>query len=102
MRDYIQENRRAGRDGLKNKAIIIQAQQIVRDRKRVKEQGWKVDKLMKEFILGKNCRRIALDKEIDKINKQTNRIGCEIGEERCNIYKGNLKGTKKKRVVVEN
>ena len=57
---------------------------------------------MKEFISGKNYRRIALDKEIDKIDGRTNCIGCEIGEERYNIYKGNLRGTKRGRAVVEN
>jgi len=61
-----------------------------------------VDKLIKEFILGKNYKRIALDKEIDKIDRQTNYIGYKIGEERCNIYKGNLRGIKRGRVVVEN
>ena len=80
----------------------MRVQQIVRDRKRVEEQGQKVDKLIKEFILGKNYRQITLDKEIDKIDGQTNYIGCEIGEERYNIYKGNLRGTKRGRVVVEN
>ena len=52
--------------------------------------------------MGKNCRRIALDKEIDKIDGRTNRIGYEIGEERCDICKGNLRGTKRGRAVVEN
>jgi len=61
-----------------------------------------VDKSIKEFILGKNCRRIALDKEIDEIDRRTNRIGCEIGEERCDICKGNPRGIKRGRVVVEN
>jgi hypothetical protein len=73
-----------------------------RDGKRVGEQGWKVDESMKEFISGKNCRRIALDKEIDEIDGRTNCIGCEIGEERCDICKGNPRGTKRGRVVVEN
>lgn len=75
---------------------------MVRDRKRVEEQGQKVDKLIKEFILGKNYKQIALDKEIDKIDRRTNYIGCEIGEKRYNIYKGNLRGIKRGRVVVEN
>ena len=52
--------------------------------------------------MGKNCRRIALNKEIDKIDGRTNCIGCEIREERCNIYKGKLRGIKRERVVVEN
>ena len=61
-----------------------------------------MDKSIKEFISGKNCRRIALDKEMDEIDGRTNRIGCEIGEERYNICKGNPWGTKRGRVVVEN
>ena len=61
-----------------------------------------MDKLIKEFILGKNYRRITLDKEIDKIDGRTNCIGCKIGEERCDIYRGNPRGTKRGRVVVEN
>jgi len=61
-----------------------------------------VDKLIKEFILGKNCKQITLDKEIDEIDGRTNYIGCKIGKKRCNIYKGNLRGTKRGRVVVEN
>ena len=102
MHNYIQESRRVGRDGLKSEVIIIRVQQTVRDRKRVEEQGQKVDKLIKEFILGKNCRQITLDKEINKIDRRINYIGCEIGEERYTIYKGNPRGTKKGRVVVEN
>ena len=61
-----------------------------------------MDELIKEFISGKNCRRIALDKEMDEIDGWTNCIGCEMGEERCDICRGNLRGTKRGRVVVEN
>ena len=61
-----------------------------------------MDKSIKEFISGKNYRRIALDKEMDEIDGRTNRIGCEIGEKRCDICKGNPRGTKRGRAVVEN
>ena len=54
-----------------------------------------MDKLIKEFILSKNCKQITLNKEIDKINRQTNHISYKIGEKRYNIYRGNPKGTKK-------
>jgi len=39
---------------------------------------------------------------MDKINRWTNYISYKIGEERYNIYKGNLRGIKRGRVVVEN
>ena len=39
---------------------------------------------------------------MDEIDGRTNCIGCEIGEERCDICKGNPRGTKRGRVVVEN
>ena len=39
---------------------------------------------------------------MDEIDGRTNCIGCEIGEERYNIYRGNLRGMKRGRVVVEN
>jgi hypothetical protein len=58
-----------------------------------------VDNAIKEFILDKTYRRIALDKEIDR---RIDRLGCKIGEERYNICLGNLKGIKRGRVVVGN
>ena len=61
-----------------------------------------MDKLIKEFILGKNCKQIALNKEIDKIDRRTNYIGCKMGEERYNIYKGNLRGIKRGKVIIKN
>ncbi len=70
-----------------------------RDGRRVEEQGWKVDDAIKEFILDKTCRWIALDKEMDG---RTDRLGCEIGEERCDMCLGNPRGTKRGRVVVGN
>ena len=70
-----------------------------KDGRGVKEQGWRVDEAMKQFILDKNCRRIALDKEMDG---RAGWLGCEIGEERCDIYKGKLRGTRRRRVVVGN
>jgi hypothetical protein len=54
---------------------------------------------MKQFILDKNCRWIALDKEIDR---PASWLGCKIEEERCDICKGKLRGTRRRRVVVGN
>ena len=99
MRDYIQESRRVGQNGLKSKAIIIRAQQTGKDKGRIIEQGQKVDKLIKELILNKNYRRIALNKEIDG---RTDRLGYKIGKERYNIYKGKPRGIKRRKSVVGN
>ena len=55
--------------------------------------------MIKQFILDENYRRIALDKEIDR---RASWLGCEIGEERCDICKGKLRGTRRRRVVVGN
>ena len=39
---------------------------------------------------------------MDKINRQTNHINYKMGEKRCNIYKGNLRGIKKGKIIIKN
>ncbi|KAJ9653802.1 hypothetical protein H2201_009097 [Coniosporium apollinis] len=99
MRDHMQESRRAGRDGLKSEAIIMCACWTDRDGRWTKEQGWKVEMPMKEFMEGDDCRRIALDKEMDG---KMDRLGCERGEDWCDMCKGKPRGTRRRRVVVGN
>ena len=43
------------------------------------------------------CGRVSLDKEVDS---RANRLGCKVGEERCNVCRGLVKG--RRRAVVIN
>ena len=82
MTDYAQESGRAGRDGQKSEAIILRGCWSKRNGERVQDSGWNTDKGMQEFIRGRECRRVVLDREMDG---RVDRIGCEAGEEQCDI-----------------
>jgi superfamily II DNA or RNA helicase len=67
--DYAQESGRAGRDGLVSKVVIIQ-------------DGREVEDLPLRRFMGRECRRVILDEYFDG---RVDRIGCEEGEEICDI-----------------
>ena len=82
MRQYAQESGRAGRDGGASEAIILRKCWVKPDGRRTFEQGWRTEKGMKGFLAGTQCRRIAIDEEMDG---RTDRSGCETDEERCDV-----------------
>lgn len=55
---------------------------------------------MKEFVVGKRCRRAVLDEYIDG---QFDRRGCEEEEQRCDVYQGItiVEGRRRVRVVAQ-
>jgi superfamily II DNA helicase RecQ len=92
--DYAQESGRAGRDGQKSEAIILRGCWSKRNGERVKENGWNADKGMQQFIGGEKCRRVVLDEQMDG---RMDRVGCEAGEDRCDICQGSPRGVKRSR-----
>ena len=68
--DYGQESGRAGRDGVRSRAVIIIGGQRSEDR------------LVRAFLGGSRCRRVVLDEYLDG---NTARRRCTEGEERCDI-----------------
>ena len=96
MRGYAQESGRAGRDGGRSEAILMRGYWIGRDGRRAVEKGWKTEVDMKEFIEGKVCRRVVLDREMDG---RFDRTDCEVGEEMCDICRGKFGGRKRKRAI---
>ena len=85
MRQYAQESGRAGRDELPNEAIIIQKCWVKRDGRLTYEQGFRTEKEMKDYLQGEQCRRVAMDQEMDG---RMDRGGCETDEEACDVYRG--------------
>jgi len=98
MREYAQESGRAGRDGLKSEAITLRGYWVGRDGKRKVEKGWKMEASMKDSIEGKECRRVVLDKEMDG---RSDRRGCEVEEEKCDVCDSKVRGRKRRWVEVE-
>jgi len=96
VRDYGQESGRAGRDGKNAEAIVLQSYRIVNGRK-VLDQGFHMEGAMQRFLGGEKCRRVSLDHDLDG---RVDRIGCEVGEQRCDVCRG--LGKKKARVIVNN
>lgn len=91
LRDYVQESGRTGRDGGRSEAVVV----CGKTEERVAEEGeggrlkrggegkgpgW--EEVVKEYIEGKRCRRAVLDEVMDGWE----RVRCEEGEERCDIY----------------
>src|SRR6185436_8218154 len=86
LRDYAQESGRAGRDGLKSEAIILQGVSYNRRGEMIKEDtsSW-MEKDMDEFVMTERCRRIVLDRVMDG---RESRVGCEEDEEKCDNCRG--------------
>jgi hypothetical protein len=49
---------------------------------------------MQQSIDRGKCRRVVLDEQLDG---RVDRIGCEAGEEKCNICQGSLRGIERNR-----
>ncbi|KAK0910966.1 hypothetical protein LTR91_019977 [Friedmanniomyces endolithicus] len=100
IKQYTQESGRAGRDGERSEAIVLQGTWIdQRTGQRKQEQGWQTEAAMREFLKGEQCRRVALDRHMDgKVDCST----CGINEERCDVCSGRPRGVKRRRIVVNN
>jgi superfamily II DNA helicase RecQ len=85
MRDYAQESGRAGRDGLKSEAIIMRTYHVTANGQRRCDTAPHAEPAMREYISGKECRRVILDGVMDDGSV---RIRCEVGEEACDVCQG--------------
>jgi superfamily II DNA helicase RecQ len=85
--DYAQESGRAGRDGLRSEAIVIDQHgwNGCRDEEQTEEER----QLVETYVQGENekerCRRVVLDGYLDG---RKDRVGCEEGEELCDVCGG--------------
>jgi len=82
LKQYSQESSRAGRDRQASEAIIMQANTTDRNSRRRRDISHDTDIVMKEFVAGERCCQVVLDRYIDG---QSNRQGCEEGEQRCDV-----------------
>jgi superfamily II DNA helicase RecQ len=83
LRDYAQESGWARRDRESSEAIIVcgqveQVQVSHKPRSWARSQGEDIV----DFVAGYNCRRVIMDRVMDG---RIDRIGCEEGEEQCDI-----------------
>jgi superfamily II DNA/RNA helicase len=85
--DYAQESGRAGRDGLLSEAIMM-----VQDgnQRAAKDKQDEADQALVRSYVGESgaarCRRVVLDGYLDR--RETERAGCEEGEEKCDSCRG--------------
>jgi superfamily II DNA helicase RecQ len=85
--DYAQESGRAGRDGLPSEAIMLVQDG---DQRAAKDKQDEVDQALVQSYVGESgaarCRRVVLDGYLDR--REVERAGCEEGEERCDVCRG--------------
>ena len=63
----------------------------------VRDRMWGVEEAMKTFVKGECCRRVAIDKEMDG---NSERMACEVDEQRCDVCTGKPRGTRRRRIAV--
>jgi superfamily II DNA helicase RecQ len=86
--DYAQESRRAGRDSLRSKAVMIvqEGQQRAAEDKQAEVE----QQLVRAYVEGTNktarCRWVVLDGYLDR--REEERVVCEEGEEKCDVCRG--------------
>lgn len=97
LRDYAQESGRAGRDGEKSEAIIVRTMWRDAQGHQKVDPGRQVQQEMREFVSGDRCRRKVMDGYMDG---RSDRQGCEVDEERCDVCRGKSRGSRKRRIVV--
>lgn len=86
IKQYSQESGRAGRDGRASEAIIMQGTWTDGQGKTAVDRGGaRIEGAMRRYIQDKKCRRIAIDLHIDG---RAGRLGCENGEVRCDVCRG--------------
>lgn len=99
MKQYSQESGRAGRDGKASEAIIMQATWKDRNGRTKTDRGYRTDGAMSSYIQNRRCRRVTIDSYIDG---RSGRIGCEEGERRCDVCRGEQSEATGRRIVVQN
>ena len=97
MKQYAQESGRAGRDERASEAIIMRANWTDEQGHRQKESEYRFAAPMKEFLSGERCRRIPLDRLMDG---RVDRVTCEVGEHRCDVCRGQVRGRNGQRNIV--
>lgn len=85
--DYAQESGRAGRDGARSEAVMIVqegAQRAAEGEREEREHG------LVRALVGEGeaatCRRVVLGGYLD--SREVERVGCEEGEEKCDVCRG--------------
>jgi len=95
-RDQIQESGRGGRDGMRSEGIVMRAvQRFSREVIGIGER-W-IEEEMKECVRKDVCRRRVINREMDR---RSDRFGCDVGEQKCDVCQGRAKGEKRGRMVV--
>ncbi len=85
--DYAQESGRAGRDGCRSEAMVIEegGKSRQEDKGQTEEERGLVEKYIQGSDGFRTCRRVVLDGYLDR---REGRVGCEDGEELCDICGG--------------
>jgi len=78
--DYAQQSGRAGRDGSRSEAMVLQIQ-AEGTAKRIRPLVAQAA-AMESYVSGRVCRRVVLDSMMDG---REDRDGCEDGEELCDV-----------------
>lgn len=97
MRDFVQESGRAGRDRQWSESIIMRWKRTQSDGSIVRDKMWGAEEAMKRFVEGECCRRVTIDKEMDG---NSERMACEVDEQRCDVCVGKPRGTRRRRIAV--
>ena len=53
---------------------------------------------MKNFIAADVCRRIVIGSQMDG---KGDRLGCEVGEDTCDVWQGKARGQKRRRMILD-
>ncbi len=76
LQDYVQESGRAGRDGLSSEAVCLLPYNTLTS------ATSRLEHTMQEYLAGKSCRRVVLDRVMDGLE---GRAGCGEGEMACDV-----------------
>lgn len=77
LRQYGQESGRAGRDGRRSEAIIMQWAKKGRDGRVAMEKNTRAGEEVRTFVRGDRCRKVVLEEFMDG---NVRALGCRVGE----------------------